>query len=328
MYHPTTRVLTVLELLQSHQRLSGPDLAARLEVNTRTVRRYVTMLQDLGIPIEAERGRHGAYRLRPGFKLPPLMFTDDEALALVLGLLATRRLGLAVAAPAVEGALAKIERVMPDALRGRVQAVQEILIVDVSQPDAMPHSSTIVTFGAAAQQQRQVRMRYRARESDVTERVFEPYGVVCRAGYWYTAGHCRLRDDLRLFRLDRVVDAQLCDDTFVRPVDFDTLDFVLRSLANSPGTWFIDVLLKTTLEHARAHIPAVLSPLEETPDGIVMQCYVQSLGWVAHFLAGLGCPFVIRNPPELRDELRALAESILRLADSASATESDDKMTR
>ena len=112
MYFPTTRVLTILELLQSHYRLSGPELAERLEVNTRTVRRYITMLQDLGIPVEAERGRHGSYRLRPGFKLPPLMFTEDEALSLTLGLLVARRLGLtsAVAAvPAVESAIAKIE---------------------------------------------------------------------------------------------------------------------------------------------------------------------------------------------------------------------------
>src|SRR6202162_6403371 len=108
MYFPATRVLTVLELLQSRQRISGPELATRLEVDIRTVRRYITMLQDLGIPIEAERGRHGSYRLRPGFKLPPLMFTEDEALALTLGLLAAQRLGLTAAAPAVQGALAKI----------------------------------------------------------------------------------------------------------------------------------------------------------------------------------------------------------------------------
>ena len=93
MYHPTTRVLAALELLQVHRRLSGAELAARLEVDRRTVRRYITMLQDLGIPIDAEQGRHGGYRLRPNFKLPPLMFTEDEALGLALsaaGQVATR----------------------------------------------------------------------------------------------------------------------------------------------------------------------------------------------------------------------------------------------
>src|SRR5207249_11747539 len=123
MYFPTTRVLTVLELLQSHQRLSGPEIAERLEVDPRTVRRYITMLQDLGIPVEAERGRHGSYRLRPGFKLPPLMFTDEEARALTLGLLAARKLGLVVAAPAVEAALVKIERVLRVKVGAWVQAV-------------------------------------------------------------------------------------------------------------------------------------------------------------------------------------------------------------
>src|SRR2546430_6778216 len=130
MYFPTTRVLTILELLQSCQQLSGPELAERLEVNTRTVRRYITMLQDLGIPVEGTRGRYGAYRLRPGFKLPPLMFSEDEALALVLGLLAARRLGLTLAAPATEGALAKVERVLPLALRERVRAVEETLVIE------------------------------------------------------------------------------------------------------------------------------------------------------------------------------------------------------
>ncbi|MGZ3609562.1 MAG: helix-turn-helix transcriptional regulator, partial [Ktedonobacteraceae bacterium] len=112
MYHPTTRVLTVLELLQAHRQMSGPRLAERLEVDVRSVRRYITMLQDLGIPIEAERGRYGNYRLMRGFKLPPLMLTEDEALALTLGLLVAKRLGLTIAAPAVEGALAKIDRVL------------------------------------------------------------------------------------------------------------------------------------------------------------------------------------------------------------------------
>src|SRR5438067_4847092 len=155
MYFPTTRVLTVLELLQSHQRLSGPDIAERLEVNPRTVRRYITMLQDLGIPVEAERGRYGAYRLRPGFKLPPLMFSDDEALSVVLGLLPAQRLGLATAAPAAEGALAKIERVLPPQLRTQVQAVEGALTLDLPPSRPTPVGGTVLELSAAAQQRRQ-----------------------------------------------------------------------------------------------------------------------------------------------------------------------------
>src|SRR6476660_9838366 len=111
------------------------------------------MLQDLGIPVEATRGRHGGYRLRPGFKLPPLMFNEDEALALTLGLLTARRLGLTSAAPAVEGALAKIERVLPLALRERVGALQETLALNLNvrvldADDEPPAGATVVTIGA------------------------------------------------------------------------------------------------------------------------------------------------------------------------------------
>ena len=99
--HPLTRLLTLLELLQAYRRLSGGELARRLGVAPRTVRRYVSTLREIGIPVDAEAGRHGGYRLRPGYKLPPLMLTDDEALAVVLGLLAGRRLGLVAATSAV-----------------------------------------------------------------------------------------------------------------------------------------------------------------------------------------------------------------------------------
>src|SRR5262245_35942873 len=124
MYHPTTRVLTILELLQARGGLSGAELATRLEVDRRTVRRYITMLQDLGIPIEASRGPDGGYRLRPGFKLPPLMLTDEEALAVTLSLIGARRQGAAADPHTIESALAKIERVLPDGLRKRLQAVE------------------------------------------------------------------------------------------------------------------------------------------------------------------------------------------------------------
>src|SRR5215468_8124038 len=125
VYRPTARVLTLLELLQSHERMTGAELARRLEVDVRTVRNYVQTLTDLGIPVEAERGRYGAYRLRPGYKLPPLIFTEDEALALTLSLLVAKESGLAQVAPAFDGALAKIERVLPATTRARIQAVEQ-----------------------------------------------------------------------------------------------------------------------------------------------------------------------------------------------------------
>src|SRR6266567_3728552 len=129
MYHPTSRVLTVLELLQSRPSISGPELAARLEMDVRTVRRYITHLQDVGIPVEATIGRHGGYRLRPGFKLPPLPFTEEEATAIILGLLASSWLEIGQSSLAIEGALAKVSRVLPLRARERLQAVTSHLIL-------------------------------------------------------------------------------------------------------------------------------------------------------------------------------------------------------
>src|SRR5437762_13718592 len=123
MYHPTSRVLTVLELIQSRPSITGPELAERLEMDVRTVRRYITHLQDVGIPVEANIGRYGGYRLRPGFKLPPLMLTEEETTAVMLGFLGTPWLEIGQSSVAIEGALAKISRLLPIPSRERLNAM-------------------------------------------------------------------------------------------------------------------------------------------------------------------------------------------------------------
>jgi predicted DNA-binding transcriptional regulator YafY len=315
MYFPTTRVLTVLELLQSRQKISGPELAERLEVDTRTVRRYITMLQDLGIPVEAERGRYGSYRLRPGFKLPPLMFTDEEALALTLGLLSARKLGLTDAALAVEGALAKIERVLPALLRDRVRALQETLVIDFPAKSTPPAPALINRLSEAALQRRSVMLCYQGWHAEVTERLLNPYGLVYRSGYWYTVGYCHLRKELRTFRLDRIQSAEIQATSFERPGEFDCLAYVLASLPRTPGTWLVDVLLNTTLENAQHIVPPALALLEQEAEGVSFRCYVDDLEWIAYVLVGLRCSFVIRQPSELHDALRTLAQRINALAE-------------
>ncbi|HET9927764.1 MAG TPA: HTH domain-containing protein, partial [Rubrobacter sp.] len=189
-YRPTTRLLSMLELLQARGRVGGPELARRLEVGERTVRRYVAMLQEMGVPVEAERGRYGAYTLRPGFKLPPMMFTDEEALALALGLLSARRLGLSGAAPAVEGARAKLERVMPEELRGRVRTFEEVVVPAAAAPARLPAGEVVVTLSEAVRERKRVWMRYRAGDAGETRRVVDPYAVVQGDAFWYTFGYC------------------------------------------------------------------------------------------------------------------------------------------
>jgi predicted DNA-binding transcriptional regulator YafY len=318
MYYPTTRVLTILELLQARPGLSGAELAARLEVDRRTVRRYITMLQDLGIPVEAMRGPLGGYRIRPGFKLPPLMLADDEALAITLSLIAARRQGSAADALAIEGALAKIERVLPDGLRARVQAVQSVVTFSATPAAPPPNGAIILVISAAAQQQRRILLRYQSSEQE-TVRSFDPYGLVNHWDRWYTVGWCHLRADVRVFRLDRVRDATPEDATFTRPSDFDSLAYVLDSLATAPWSWSVEVLLETTLEDAQRRIPPGNAIIKSVDGGVLVQLGVDRLDWMARTLMLLECRFVVRQPPELRDALRKLAAEAAALAERVEA---------
>ncbi|MBV9174547.1 MAG: YafY family transcriptional regulator [Chloroflexi bacterium] len=315
MYHPTTRVLTVLELLQSRAALNGAELADRLDVDRRTVRRYINMLQELGVPVESEPGRYGGYRLRRGYKLPPMMFTEEEALMITLGLVITRRMGITQAAPAVEGALAKLDRVLPDRLRGRVQAVQGALAFTPMR--GMQHPSdaaTVLALTAAAQGNQRVWLRYRSGEEE-TERVIDPYGIVNHQGRWYAVGWCHLREDVRMFRLDRILAlAPREGEEFVRPLDFDPVQFVLESLAHMPWGWPIEVHLDISLEEAKRRVPADFGILEPTPRGVLLRTQADDLDWFARMLIQIGCGFRVLHPPELRQALVDKAREVSRMA--------------
>jgi predicted DNA-binding transcriptional regulator YafY len=316
----------MLELLQARERIGVPELARRLEVGERTVRRYAAMLREMGIPVEAEVGRYGAYSLRSGYRLPPMVFTDEEALGLALGLLAARQLGLAGVAPAVEGALAKLERVMPEALRGRVRALQETVSIAAARPQAPARSEALLTLAVAVGEQRRVRLRYRSGWSRVTERDVDPFGVMHRDGYWYAVGHCHLRGGMRLFRLDRVLEAKMLEETFARPAGFHSPGAVLSAVANTPGDrWSVEVLLETRVEEVRGQLPSVGLSLEQTEGGTLLRCSTWNLDWPARMLAGLDCSFVVRRPAELRDALELRAEKIATLAKRTEREASSEK---
>ena len=316
----------MLELLQTRERIGVPELARRLEVGERTVRRYASMLREMGIPVEAELGRYGAYSLRSGHRLPPMMFTDEEALGLALGLLAARHLGLAGVAPAVEGALAKLERVMSEALRGRVRALQETVSIAAARPQAPAGSEALLTLAAAVGEQRRVLLRYRSGSSRETEREVDPYGVMHREGYWYAVGHCHLRGGMRLFRLDRVLEAEMLEETFARPAGLDSPGAVLSTVANTPGDrWSVEVLLETRVEEVRGQLPSVGLSLEQTEGGTLLRCSTWSLEWPARLLAGLDCSFVVRRPAELRDTIELRAEKIATLAKRTGREASSEK---
>ncbi|RPI93339.1 MAG: YafY family transcriptional regulator [Chloroflexi bacterium] len=314
MYSPTTRLLSVLELLQSRRQMSGSEMARRLEVDRRTVRRYIVMLQDMGIPVEAERGPYGNYQLQRGHKIPPLMFTDTEAIALTLGLLAIREFRFPVEVAAVESALAKTERVLPEKLLQQARALQEAITLHIDLPPTRVQNDFVKILSLAVQQRRQVRLSYRSWEGEESEREFDPYGIVFNEGYWYTSGYCHLRHDLRTFRLDRITALEGMDRAFVRPDDFDVLEHVLNSLFSRPGTEQVEVLMKTTLEHARQVTSPDMGTLEKAEQGVIFRRAAQHLEWVAFFLMCLDFPVVVLQTPALRETLRRMGAKGLQMA--------------
>lgn len=314
MYSPTTRLLTVLELLQSYQQMSGPEIARRLEIDVRTVRRYIVMLQDMGFPVEAERGPYGAYQLQRGHRLPPLMFTDAEAVAITLGLLAMREFRFPVDVASVEGALAKTERVMPEKPLQQVRSLQEAIIFNTTPPPSLLHNDFIVVLSSAVQQCQQIHMRYLSWNGDASKRDFDPYGIVFNEGYWYTAGYCHLRQDLRTFRLDRIISLEVQEQSFVRPKHFDVLSHVLHSIAFGASAYQVEVILQISMDEAQKVIHPIMGTLEETDKGIIFRRASAQLEWIAHVLIGLDFPVFVVQPVELRTVLAQMAAKALRMA--------------
>jgi predicted DNA-binding transcriptional regulator YafY len=300
------RVLVLLEALQDQASMTGPELATRLGVDVRTVRRDVVSLQDLGIPVEAERGPAGGYRLRPGYRMPPLMLSAAEATAVALGLLAARRDGLDA-----DGALAKIRRVLPDEVRRRVEALEQTLSFTATGHDAMPpRGENLLLLADAALRGRRVHAVYVTSDGERSERELSPYGVVSHRGRWYVPAHDHGRDARRALRADRFRSVQLGGAGKPPPPDFDAVAFVSRTLARVPWTHEVEVLLHTPPADAAAHFPPTLAELEPSGEGTLLRMRAESLDWVAGLLAGAGCAFTIHRPDELRRSVRALAERL------------------
>lgn len=302
MANPTTRVLALLELLQSHGRISGAELARRLELEPRSVRRYIQSLETLGIPIQAHRGRDGGYSLMQGFKLPPMMFSNEEAIALALGLVAARSLGWANATLASASALSKLERVMPESLALSMRAVAETVTLATVQrttpPQLKPEILGLVS--TAVQKQQGLYLTYRSAQQSISERAIDPYALTYLDASWYLLSHCHVRQAIRTFRLDRIVTLELLATSFGKPTNFDPIAYLNTAIASLPRAYSIKVLLHTDLSCALAEIFSSLGLLEPVANGTLMHSQADDLAWMARELAHLPFSFTILTPPELR----------------------------
>ena len=356
---PTAHVLTLLELLQSGGVRTTAELASRLDVDERTVRRYVDHLLDLDVPVESVRGRYGGYRLGAGYRMPPLMLSDDEARAVLLGLVAGQRSGLTTAAgTATETAAAKIRRVLPAPLGARLDAVLESVAFtapprEPARPQAHgpgtagaetaapapapPQSATLLTVADAVRHRRPVAIRYTSADGRKSERVLHPYGLVAHSGRWYVTGADPELGEERTFRLDRITDARTRPGSFDPPPDgFDPAARLLEGFAAAPYQHQVRLHVQGTAAQVRARFPASLATITEPPsDGaepgttqpetawwLRVDLRVQELDWLPPLLASLDLPFVIEHPARLRDLVAALADRLA--ADARRSRPPDD----
>lgn len=320
MYDPIMRVLTVLEILQARDHVTGAELAERLEVDLRTVQRYIVRLKDLSIPIDSSRGVGGSYRLRAGFRLPPLLLTNEEAFALSLGLRALRQIGLSAFAPATEGALAKLGRVLPEALRESIRTVEDVVAIEPG-PWVVPTSvENLIRAASAIRTCRRIRFAYSSHDGAATRRQIEPYAVMHTDGRWYLIGRCLTRRALRTFRLDRVTEMEICAATFRRPIEFDPRAYLQRRMPFIQSEYQIDVWIDMPMgEAARMFAPWRVA-VEPHKGGARLRCGRDRLEMFAAMLLSTGRRIVVYGPVELCDTFRRLGQMAMQVADESAVT--------
>lgn len=318
------RLLRLLAMFTTRSSWSADELAGRLEVTTRTLRRDVTRLRDLGYPIVSTTGRYGGYELGAGGRLPPLLLDDDEAIAVSVAL---RELSVEADPTLSEAALSastKLRQVLPEALRERVDALGEV-VVGVRQDRRRRHRETdggialpsLMALAMSCRRGERVRFTYRDGSDRVSERRVEPHRLVSLGRRWYLVGFDLDRDDWRTYRVDRIADLGLTGHRNTPRETPDAGALVAEGVAVRVFESRTRLLVHASAQETAMYIGPTIGVVEESPSGSE-RCVVTIGGdpdWVARFLAGLPVDFEILDPPEVREELRTLAERLLaRLA--------------
>ena len=308
------RLLRLLSLLQTPREWPGSELATRLGVTPRTVRRDVDRLRDLGYPVEASMGVLGGYRLGAGAAMPPLLVDDEEAVAIAVGLRVAARQPVAGIAEASLRALAKLQQVLPPRLARRVASLTSATSAPVSSASQVDPGQLTLIAGAVAAHER-VRFSYVANENVVSKRHVEPVQLVALDRRWYLLAFDVERDDWRTFRLDRVSSSVATGARFAPrvPPGGDAVEFVTQKMYDTASTFRARAVLELPVELARARLGDFAAELVAVDDGSCSWCSPEdTVEYLGFRLTSLGCEFVVEGPEELVEHLRGLGERIGR----------------
>lgn len=308
------RLLSLLSLLQTPREWPGSELAERLRVSARTIRRDIERLRELGYPVEATLGAEGGYRLVAGAAMPPLVLDDEEAVAIAVGLRAGAGHAIEGVEEASVRALAKLEQVLPGRLRRRVGALQSATVAVARGDGASVDPRTLTAIASAVAGPERLRFAYRARDGVASRRLVEPYRLVSTGSRWYLVAYDMERADWRTFRVDRVSEPGATGVRFApRELPMDAVEFVRRGLRHGESTYLVDA----TFAEAAGLPEWVREFVVPVGDGSGVRVRFESADspeWLVARLALAGVPFVVHGPEFLVEAARTLGARLTEAA--------------
>jgi predicted DNA-binding transcriptional regulator YafY len=321
MTRPASRLITLIMLLQKQPNQKAAVLAGELGVSVRTLHRYFSALDDMGIPIYAERGPNGGFSLVRGYKMPPLVFTPEEAAAVSLGAGLVEDLWGDLYREAARSALAKLEAMLPEQQRAEVSWARQALVTTGLVNSGLEALAAILeSLRGAIRKTQRVQMLYQSAAWPAPEtRQLDPYALAFRWGWWYVVGYCHTRQALRIFRLDRIRELVVLPQTFQPPAGFDARGFMESSTGSQPQ---VQARLKFPRKFAQAarlnHL--FWSESEQQSDGSLLVSFpAPNLDWAASTILAYGPTVEVLDPPELRQLVHAWAQKVVELYEEKEA---------
>ena len=313
MNTPATRLITLIMLLQQKSNQKAADLAGDLGISVRTLHRYINMLDEMGIPICSERGPHGGFSLVRGYKMPPLVFTPEEAVAVFLGTSLVGEMWGSLYREAAQGGMAKLNNVLPDDQRAEVAWAQRSLVATgMHRSDPEKLSPVLEKIRQATRKNQTILITYRdSTNKSQSERQVDPYAFVHRTGWWYLVGFCHLRQALRTFRIDRIQKIETLPQYFTIPGDFDINKYLSQTFADQPVVQAALKFIPKAAYLVTSNLPGLVSH-KENPDGSVdVILTAPDITWLASIVMSFANLVIVLDPPELRTLVREWARELV-----------------
>ena len=310
-----TRLITLIMLLQSQPNQKAAELAEQLGVSVRTLHRYMGMLDEMGIPVYTERGPYGGFALVRGYKMPPLVLTPEESVAVALGTGIVEELWGHLYRDPARGALAKLENLLPDEQRHEVAWARKSLIATgMHRSDLDALGETLEKLRRASRERRRLHMQYQSRtQTEAGLREFDAYAIVHRWGWWYAIGYCHKRAAVRTFRVDRIQALTLLDQVFDLPTDFDIRAYLEQEEAARPGFPVTMRFAPQVAAMAREYAIGWEAVVEQPDGSLIVTMQAPDVMWAVSNALAYGPAVTVLEPEEVRRTVQEWAQAIVEL---------------